>query len=111
MPMSKMLYLQEVLSLGQAGIVLATVSSWSIGVLDFSCKAALVQSLQPAADLSPPGLADAGSVCGVNAAVTAAGEREQTSPTTSQHSRGALDILRKAGFSCNRFQVIDKIKS
>lgn len=54
MPMSKMLYLQEVLSLGQAGIVLATVSSWSIGVLDFSCKAALVQSLQPAADLSPP---------------------------------------------------------
>lgn len=55
MPLSKMLYLQEVLSSGQADTVIATVSSWTAGVLDWSCKVALVQPLQPAAGLSPPG--------------------------------------------------------
>lgn len=88
--MSKTLYLQEVLSSGQADTVIATVSSWIVGVLDCSCKVALVQPLQPATGLSPARLADAGSVCAVNAAVTAAGEREQTSAAASQHSQGAV---------------------
>lgn len=58
--------------------------------------------------LAAPGLADAVSLGGASAAVTAAVEREQTSPAASPHSQGAavhsfpLGALRKACFDLIR---------